>query len=135
MLGVGEHANGGFVTPHGDIELASYMTGSSPDYYFPDETQKGFPFGSDETAGAYYGSQEPAYPVANSGNDSSGNSQAIQINIQLSPEFVINSADGQGTGDTAGAVKEQIMGMVDELVDEIADRLADHFSNRPLKEA
>lgn len=135
MLGVGEHANGGFVTPHGDIELASYMTGSSPDYYFPDETQKGFPFGSDETAGAYYGSQEPAYPAASPGNDSSGNSQAIQINIQLSPEFVINSADGQGTVDTAGAVKEQIMGMVDELVDEIADRLADHFSNRPLKEA
>lgn len=136
MLGVGEHANGGLVTPYGDVGLAPYMAGSGSGYYFPDKTKKGFPSGSDETTGGYYGVTEPSCPAVSPGNDNSGNSQTIQIDIQLSPAFVINNTEGQGTGgDTAGAVKEQIMGMVDELAGEISGRLADAFSNMPLKEA
>lgn len=135
MLGVGEHANGGFITPHGDIELASYMAGSGSNYLFPDETQKGFPSGSNEATGAYYNGKEPCYPAASPENDSSGNGQTVQINIQLSPEFVINNTDGQGGQDTAALIKRYIMEMADDLSDEIAGRLADVFSNTPVKEA
>lgn len=135
MLGVGKHANGGFVTPSGDVEFTSYMAKNSPGYYFPNEMQKGFPSGNNEATGAYYSAPEPAYPAVSPGDDSSGNNQTVQINIQLSPEFIINNTESQGMGDTAGAVKRQIMGMVDELADEIADRLAGAFSNKPLKEA
>lgn len=61
------------------------------------------------------------------GNKTSGN---ISVNIQVSPEFVINGGEKSET-DIMAIIRKNMKSMADELGGEIAERLEAVFSNMP----
>lgn len=110
-LGVGMHAEGGFVTPGGGNRTGSMFNGSMDDGY----------------AG-----EAGAYPANIQDNGSNGTApQGININVQMSPQVIVNVSDGQDGGKIAEAVMGCITGMTDRLCGEIAARIEESFSNMP----
>ncbi len=105
------HAEGGFVTPGGGNRTGSMFNGSMDDGY----------------AG-----EAGAYPANIQDNGSNGTApQGININVQMSPQVIVNVSDGQDGGKIAEAVMVCITGMTDRLCGEIAARIEESFSNMP----
>lgn len=69
-------------------------------------------------------------PLSVTTSEQTGNN-TVQVNVQVSPEFVINNSSGQSEADILTIIKNNIKGMADELGGEIAERLEAVFSNMP----
>lgn len=69
------------------------------------------------------------------GEDGSNGGTAVQIQVSLSPEFVITGGDGQDEESIMQVIRKHMREMADELGGEIAENLKEVFSNMPLKEA
>lgn len=70
-------------------------------------------------------------PLSVTTSEQTGNN-TVQVNVQVSPEFVINNSSGQSEADILTIIKNNIKGMADELGGEIAERLEAVFSNMPI---
>lgn len=70
-------------------------------------------------------------PVSVTPSEQTGNNN-IKIDIQVSPEFVINNSSGQTEDDIVAIIKKSINTMADELSGSIAERLQAVFSNMPI---
>lgn len=62
-------------------------------------------------------------------------SAPVEVNVQLSPEFVIHGGDGQSEENIMQVIRKHLKEMADELGGEIAANLKEVYSNMPLKEA
>lgn len=110
-LGVGRHAEGGFVTPGGGNRTGSMFNGSIDDGY---------------------SGEAGAYPANIQDNGDNGTVlQGININVQMSPQVTVNVSGGHDGGKIAEAVMGCITGMADRLCGEIAARIEESFSNMP----
>ncbi len=112
-LGVGENANGGFVSPYG----SSYEPDASAYNAFSDLDEGENPYS------AYDGEGSPK-----------GDTN-IELNVTVNPEFTINGAEGQNSEEVVEVIRRHIREIADEVGGEIASQLEISFSNRPLKEA
>ena len=107
MLGVGEHADGGFVgsryagVSDGDLEDSGWTSDTTPD------NTKG------EKAGGV----------------------AVQVSVQMSPEFQISASGEQSEEAIVQVIRRHLGELADELGGEIASRLEAVFSNMPRKGA
>lgn len=107
MLGVGEHADGGFVGSRyagfsdGDIEDGGWTADTTPDN---NKVEK--------TGGA-----------------------AVQVSVQMSPEFQISASEEQSEEAIVQVIRRHLGELADELGGEIASRLEAVFSNMPRKGA
>lgn len=86
----------------------------------------GYNLGADTNTPVSYG-EEPVNTGIETGNKTSGN---ISVNIQVSPEFIINGGEKSET-DIMAIIKKNMKSMADELGGEIAERLEAVFSNMP----
>lgn len=62
-------------------------------------------------------------------------SASIQVSVSVSPEFVINGAEGQNEDSIMQILRRHMREIADELGGEIAGKFEEVFSNMPLKEA
>ena len=85
----------------------------------------------DDYGGKGLQTMEPA-PMAAANSAETG---PVQVNVNVSPEFVIHAGDGQKEEDILQIIKRHMKEMADELGGEIAEALSDVFSNMPTKEA
>lgn len=80
-----------------------------------------------EDAGESLGVSASVAPSVGGGN-------VVEVNVSVSPEFVIEARDAGFDGESlVSIVREHIREMADDIGDEIADRLARVFSNMPVK--
>lgn len=105
---------------------------------------------SAHAAGGYVGSMDPARAYSGGAADAIGSEATreyvpaqekpdvrpiIQVEVNLSPEFVMQSSGGQDEEGIVGIVIKHMKEIADELGGEIAGKLEEVFSNMPLKEA
>ena len=120
-LGVSGYAAGGYVG-------GSILSDAASDYNLFKDADKNAPsVFNDTTEGTYI--PVSAEKAGNRGNTS------VQLNVNVSPEFVIHGGDGQSEEDIMQVVRRHMREMADELGGEIAGMLEEVFSNMPLKEA
>ncbi len=129
VLGVSAHAAGGYVG-------GSFSRDSAADYQFYGKINRNAPMAYHESIEDDYGGKglqtmEPA-PMAAANSAETG---PVQVNVNVSPEFVIHAGDGQKEEDILQIIKRHMKEMADELGGEIAEALSDVFSNMPTKEA
>ena len=86
-----------------------------------------------ETTEGKYGESIPTTEPAST--EKNAVSSPIQVNINMTPEFVIHGEEGQSEEDIMYIIRRHMKEMADELGGEIAGRLEEVFSNMPLKEA
>ena len=124
MLGISARAEGGYIS--GSIPAGALSNGE--DKNVP-SSYGGF------TEGRHYGEAERDYDPSPMEPSGSMGKITAQVNVNVSPEFVIHGAGGQKEGDIVQAVKKHMKEIADGLGGEIAQRLDAVFSNKPLKEA
>lgn len=146
MLGVGAHAEGGFV---GSVS-APYSVQNAAGINYTDGTRKYAPMGGIEATGDnnyYYSSIKEAgggstgqpdyyYSPDTAGGDkedTSGSMPPVQINMTVNPEIHISGSDVQSEEDLKRALRKLMKEMADELTGVIAANLEEVFSNMPLK--
>ena len=129
-LGVSAHAAGGYVG-------GSILSNKATDYNLSSDAERNAPIAYNETTEDNYnddsydkGGYEPVYSGENNNSSS-----AIQVNVSVAPEFVINGGNGQDEESIMKVIRRHIKEMADELGGEIAGKLEEVFSNMPLKEA
>lgn len=108
MLGVGEHADGGFV--------GSRYAG------FSDEGIEDGGWSADTAQG-------------NSKGDMTGGGATVQVSVQMSPEFQISGFGEKNEEEIVQVIRRHLGELADELGGEIASRLEAVFSNMPRKGA
>lgn len=114
-LGVSAYAAGGYVG-------ASFTNYSAADNNLFHMTDKNVPMTYNE-------------PTEHNMPASTAVSSSIQVNVNVTPEFVINGGDGQNEEDIMRIIRRHMKEMADELGGELAGKLDEVFSNMPLKEA
>ena len=62
-----------------------------------------------------------------------GNPVNVPVSITLSPEIIVQVAEGMSPDDVVRILKERIRELVDDISDEMAERLARIFANMPLR--
>ena len=125
-LGVGEHAAGGFVGGTYGLNLP----GSAGNVNHMDDWEENAPSGQNTATEGF----QAAVPVSsNEGTQSSA--PAVNVNVSLQPEFVIQGAEGQDSESIMQVIRKHLAELADELGGEIAENLMEVFSNMPLKEA
>ena len=125
ILGVGAYAAGGIVG-------SSYIVKNMDDYHLLNEAIKDTPIDYNKVA---EDSTEDGNSIITPITQQSGNNN-IEVHIQMSPEFVINSSSTQSKDEMMTVIRKSMMTMADELGGEIAQRLYAVFSNMPVvKEA
>ena len=133
MLGVGAHADGGFVgnpvygaytaytaSNHGGIENIheAIIKAASGNYEFSaDDLEEVTPVKS--------------VPVKTSGEES-GKGTEVKIDVYLNPTFQVNG-NGENEGDVLRVIRTHMKELADEIGGELADRLGEVFSNMPVK--
>lgn len=128
-LGVSAHASGGYVG--GSI---SHNTASS--YNLFNDANKNAPIAYNETTqDSYNGETTQVYEPVSAERQSSLSSPPIQVNVSVTPEFVIHGGDGQSEESIMQIIRRHMKELADELNGEIAGTLEEVFSNMPLKEA
>ncbi len=115
ILGINGYAGGGIFPTSFDAHNASISSllgenGNSPDEGFEIES------------GGQYGLQN-------------GGGSPIQIKVELSPSFQIESSDTQSEEDIVNVIRRHIKDMADEIGGEIASRLTKVYENMPMKGA
>lgn len=141
MLGVGAHAEGGFVGG----KYAPFSGQNSAGINYINEALKDSPMGGNE---ATEGNHSSDYKEDNSksrtdyyspetkspGNENTSDRKpVIQVNVDLSPEIHISSSDGQNEEELKRILKKLMKEMSDELSGIIATNLEEVYSNMPLK--
>lgn len=131
-LGVAAHAAGGYIS---GSNTASNLT----DYNLFSEAIKNAPIGYNETTGDISEESSSAFEpvsVATPTSQQQTEGGKVEVNVQVSPEFVIESSGGQSEADIMAIIRKNMKAMADELGGEIAERLEVVFSNMPkVKEA
>ena len=127
-LGVSAHADGGYVG-------GSILRDTAINYNFND-VNRNVPLAYNETTEGNYNEETAKIyePVSASAIESAGGSP-IQVNVNMTPEFVISGDNGQSEESIMKVIRRHMKEMADELGGEIAERLSEVFSNMPLKEA
>ncbi len=87
--------------------------------------------------GGYVGgiNDEETPPVYHAVPTQEADGTSVQVNVSMTPEFVIQGGDGQSEADIMQIIRRHMKEMVDELGGEIAVKLEEVFSNMPLREA
>lgn len=146
MLGVGAHAEGGFV---GSVSTP-YSVQNAAGINYIDGTRKYAPMGGIEATGDnnyYYSSIKEAgggstgqsdyyYSPDTAGGDkedTSGSMPPVQVNVNMNPEIHISGNDVQDEEDIRRILRKLMKEMSDELTGVIAANLEEVFSNMPLK--
>lgn len=128
-LGVSAYANGGYI----DGSIPSSAPSGNPLSGREDKNvplaYNGFSEGND------YGETTNDDTPSSIGSAEGMGGTTVQVNVNVSPEFVIHGGNGQDSGDIVQAIRKHMKEMADALGGEIADRLQPVFSNMPLKEA
>lgn len=75
---------------------------------------------------------QPYIPV-DSGMGPGISNTPVQINVNLAPEIVINSSDGQSEAGIVQAIRKHMRELADEVGGEIAGMLMEVFGNTPVK--
>lgn len=131
-LGVAAHAAGGYIS-------GSNTASSLTDYNLFSEAIKNAPIGYNETTGDISEESSSAFEpvsVATPTSQQQTEGGKVEVNVQVSPEFVIESSGGQSEADIMAIIRKNMKAMADELGGEIAERLEVVFSNMPkVKEA
>lgn len=123
-LGVAAHAEGGYIA-------GSKSASNRTDYNLFSEAVKNAPIGYNEArVDNIEDSTETNQPVSMTEKQTGRNT--IEVNIQMSPEFVIDSSNGQSETDVMAIIRKNMKAMADELGGEIANRLESVFSNMPI---
>lgn len=128
-LGVSAHAAGGYVG-------GSILSDTAANYNLSSEANKyASTIYNNATTDNYNEELSSTYePVSVDGQSSAVNS-SVQVNVNLTPEFVINASDGKDEETIMQVIRRHMKEMADELGGEIAGKLDEVFSNMPLKEA
>lgn len=122
-LGVGTHAEGGFVGrligPYsgGDNYSTDFMKeiANSP-FYNNESVEENYSFGDND----YF-----------SKRDVQENDINVSVNVTMNPQFSISGAAGQSEEDVMQVIRKHMKEMADELGGEIAYKLEQVFSNMP----
>ena len=145
---VSGHASGGYVS--GGPQLSWLAEEGYGEYIIPTNPsrrsralelyeQAGKALGvSAHKAGGYVGnSGEPVqtYEAAPAVRTENKDSVAIQVSVDVSPEFVISGAWEQSEDGIMQIIRRHMREIADELGGEIAGKLEEVFSNMPMKEA
>lgn len=142
ILGIDKNANGGiiqsnqlsanYISSDNNVLYGLNKTLSDTDYKIYNTALKNAPISyndaTDNTSNDITTVQEP---VSVTPSEQTGNNN-IKIDIQVSPEFVINNSSGQTEDDIVAIIKKSINTMADELSGSIAERLQAVFSNMPI---
>lgn len=124
-LGVGEHAAGGFVGGPSGLYTQNYEKGTEDMGYWEENAPSG-------QNTATEGFQAAVPQTKDAGGDAA---PAVNVNINLQPEFVIQGTEGQDSDGIMQVIRKHMVELADELGGEIAENLIEIFSNLPLKEA
>ncbi len=146
-LGISAHAAGGYVegtalsersaledayplNPTESLMLDRFI----PDYQRFDRSEKYYPLAYQEVSGSHDNEQSaPVYEEYQTASEEESNSRPkICINMNLSPEIVIHSGNGQNEETILQMVRRSMKELADELNGEIAGKLEEVFSNMPL---
>ncbi len=127
-LGVGAHAEGGFV---GSL-IQPYSSRDNYDWDFLYETATKIPDNYFETAENDYSSAENHYFSAGDTENKLQESDInVSVNVTMNPQFSISGAAGQSEEDVMQVIRKHMKEMADELGGEIAYKLEQVFSNMP----
>lgn len=133
MLGVGAHADGGFVgnpiygvynaytaSNRGGIEDVheAIIKAASGNYEFSEDDLEEV-------------SPVISVPVKTS-KEESGKGAEVKIDVHLNPTFQVNGS-GENEGDVIRIIRAHMKELADEIGGELADRLGEVFSNMPVK--
>lgn len=129
LLGVTAHADGGFV--------GGSNTGlSNVNNNLLSETVKNVPRSYYEATEDIAENNPTAFEPVDTIETQKGGNGPVSVNVSVSPEFVINGAEGQSEADIMAIIRKNMKSMADELGGEIAERLERVFENMPtVKEA
>ena len=128
-LGVSKYADGGFVTPRG----TSY-TADNNSAYFTEDNMENESGNYEQLLNPYSGGEQYSYSVGNQDSTATGGVSAIEVNVQVNPEFTITTGN-QNSEDIPVIIKRHMREIADEVGGELASQLDAIFSNMPLKEA
>ena len=106
----------------------SNLTENETGNYFSMDSVKNVPL-------AYNESTDDNYNVATPNESGVSSLPPVEVNVNVSPEFVIQGGEGQSEDDIVAVIRRHLKEIADELGGEIAMSLEDVFSNMPLKEA
>lgn len=127
VLGVAAHSDGGYVG--GSVSRASAV-----EYTSANNKNENVPWTySGDMEGNYDGGMVPAYSAVSTGMEQSAERAPVQVNVSVSPEFVINSSNEQSEDGIIEAIKRHMKEIADELGGEIAVNLMEVYSNMPRK--
>lgn len=127
VLGVAAHSDGGYVG--GSVSRASAV-----EYTSVNNKNENVPWTySGDMDGNYDGGMVPAYSAVSTGMEQSAERAPVQVNVSVSPEFVINSSNEQSEDGIIEAIKRHMKEIADELGGEIAVNLMEVYSNMPRK--
>ena len=128
-LGVSAHAEGGYVG-------GSNLSDNAKNYNLFNEVSRNAPTAYNETTeGNYTEETAPSYDSVSPETQVSNSGTTVQVNVQMTPEFVVSGGDGKSEEDIMQVIRRHMKEMADELGGEIAGKLEEVFSNMPLKEA
>jgi hypothetical protein len=137
-LGVSKHASGGYAPGSNDsIAGGSYLSDYAQNNNLFNEVTRNASSAYNESTEGGYEDNTPTYvPVSASvGNSGGENSTAVEVSVNVNPQFNIQGGEGQSEDDIMQVIRKHMKEMADELGGEIAERLGEVFSNMPLKEA
>lgn len=125
-LGVSKHAEGGHIEGSNLSDMVS-------DHNLFTEATRNASYGYNETAEGNYedNSAETYAPVSSEVPTSTPQTGPINVNVAVSPNFQIETKEGQSEKDIVAVIRRHLGEIVDELGGEIASRLEDVFSNMP----
>ncbi len=124
-LGVYAHADGGYVGGSIPGDMASGC------HLFPDANRNAPLDYNETTEGNYDGETAKTYEPASIGVNGIAGDTTVQVNVNMSPEFVIQGGDGQSEERIMQVIRRHMKEMVDELGGELAGKLEEVFSNMP----
>lgn len=134
VLGVGAHAEGGFV----GRPIQPYSNENNYDWNFLSEAITKSPDNYFQTAEDDYNSVNNHYFSAGDTesvfrkNNTQENDINVSVNVTMNPQFSISGAAEQSEEDIMQVIRKHMKEMADELGGEIAYKLDQVFSNMPL---
>lgn len=130
MLGVGAHADGGFVgKPIYGSYAASKNRGMENIHEAIIKAVGGkYEFSEDDLEDVSTMESVPVKTI----QEESGKGTEVKVDIYLNPTFQVNGS-GENEGDVIRIIRAHMKELADEIGGELADRLGEVFSNMPVK--
>lgn len=132
MLGVGKHANGGFV---GKPIYGAYSASNDEAMEDMNEAIIKAASGKYEFSGGDIRDVAPMEPVpVKTSQEEGGKGNEVKVDVHLNPTFHVNgNGKGQDEGDVIRIIRAHMKEFADEIGGELAERLGEVFSNMPVK--